>query len=477
MPRTKIVCTIGPASDRVETLRAMIRAGMSVARINFSHGDRDTHRRRIAGIRQAAREEGAVVALLGDLQGPKLRIGEVRGGAANLQAGDSIVLTTRSVPGDSTEVNLPHPDLVREVKPGQRLLLDDGQLEFVVEDKTETELRCRVVAGGALGAHKGVSAPGANLSLSALTDKDRADARFAVEQELDFLALSFVRSGRDVRALRELLEGLGARIPIVAKIEKAEALDAFGEILQVSDAIMIARGDLGVETPPECVPFAQKDFIQRCNRVGVPVITATQMLNSMIEHPRPTRAEASDVANAILDGTSAVMLSAETATGAYPIESVKMMARIAAIAEERFPYAHFVQHLQTDRALTPAAAISQATVAIASELEAKAIVTSTYSGQTARWVASYRPQTPVIAITPRADVQRQLALAWGVIPMLAPYYLTTDEMIEHAARLAQASGLAGEGDTIVITAGIPISAQAGAQTNMLKVHTLSRRQD
>ena len=251
MPRTKIVCTIGPVSDTVDTLRAMIRAGMSVARINFSHGDSDAHRRRIANIRQAAREEGAVVALLGDLQGPKLRVGEMRGGAANLPAGASIVLTTRDVPGDATEVNLPHPDLVREVKPGQRLLLDDGQLEFVVEDKTETDLRCRVVAGGALGAHKGVSAPGANLSLSALTDKDRVDVRFAVEQELDFLALSFVRSGRDVRALREMLEGLGARIPIVAKIEKAEALDAFGEILQVSDAIMIARGDLGVETPPE----------------------------------------------------------------------------------------------------------------------------------------------------------------------------------------------------------------------------------
>ncbi|MGH2593138.1 MAG: pyruvate kinase [Anaerolineae bacterium] len=473
MPRTKIVCTIGPASDSFGCLRTMIRAGMNVARINFSHGDRAAHAARIATIRRAAAEENAVVALLGDLQGPKLRVGVIRGGYTMTRVDDEVVLTTRDVPGDEGEVNLPHPDLARAVKPGQRLLLDDGQLEFVVLETTATDIRCKVVTGGTLSSHKGVAAPGADLSLPALTEKDRADVAFAVEQKLDFLALSFVRTGRDVRLLRDVLDGLQAHIPIVAKIEKSEALDAFDDILEHSAAIMIARGDLGVEIPAERVPFVQKDLIARCNRAGVPVITATQMLNSMINHPRPTRAEASDVANAILDGTSAVMLSAETASGEYPIESVVMMARIAAMAEENLSHADPAHRVRRDKTHAPAAAISQATVDIAYELDAKAIVTSTYSGNTARWVASYRTRTPVIAVTPRADVQRQLALAWGVIPMLAPNYNTTDEMIQCAARLAQESGLASEGDTIVITAGIP--SGAGTKTNMLKVHVIPRR--
>ncbi|HEY4688498.1 MAG TPA: pyruvate kinase [Anaerolineae bacterium] len=475
MPRTKIVCTIGPSSESTEKLRALIRAGMNVARINFSHGDRAGHVARIANIRRAASEENAVVAILGDLQGPKLRVGNIRGDHILTRQGETIILTTRGVPGDQGEVHLPHPDLVREVKAGQRLLLDDGALEFVVLDANETDIRCRVVTGGPLSSHKGVAAPGAHLSLSALTEKDRADMVFAVEQSVDFLAMSFVRSGQDVCTVRESLEQMHAQTPIVAKIEKAEALDAFDDILACSDAIMIARGDLGVEVPAEQVPFIQKDFIARCNHEGKPVITATQMLNSMITNPRPTRAEASDVANAILDGTSAVMLSAETASGEYPLESVHMMARIAAITEEHIPYTHMLEHIIRDRARTPAIAISQATVEIAEELGAKAIVTSTYSGSTARWVASFRPRTPVIAATPRADVQRQLALAWGIIPMLAPEYETTDEMIQRAEQLALESGLVSAGDTIVITAGIP--SRAGRQTNLLKVHEIktSRR--
>jgi pyruvate kinase len=452
---------------------------MNVARINFSHGDHAAHAARIANVRQAAAEEQAVVALLGDLQGPKLRVGAIRGEYTLTRVDDEIVLTTRDVPGDAGEIHLPHPDLVREVKPGQRLLLDDGQLEFVVLSTTDTDIRCRVVNGGPLSSHKGVAAPGAHLSLAALTDKDRADAAFAVEQGLDFLALSFVRSDRDVRLLRETLDGLGSATPIVAKIEKPEALEAFDDVLAHSQAIMIARGDLGVEIPAERVPFVQKDLIARCNRAGVPVITATQMLSSMITNPRPTRAEASDVANAILDGTSAVMLSAETASGEYPVEAVTMMARMAAITEENLPYEHALQHARADRARTPAAAISQAAVEIAHELDARAIAAATYSGHTARWIASYRPRTPIVAVTPRAEVQRQLALAWGVIPILAPDYETTDEMIECAARMTQQAGLApdsnnrglaGVGDRIVITAGIPTGA--GKETNMLKIHTL-----
>ena len=470
MPRTKIVCTIGPASESVESLRAMIRAGMNVARVNFSHGDQAAHAARIANVRQAAAAEGAVVALLGDLQGPKLRVGAIRGGYTLTRVDDEIVLTTRDAPGDGGEVHLPHPDLVREVKPGQRLLLDDGQLEFVVIETTATDIRCRVVTGGPLSSHKGVAAPGAHLSLLALTEKDRADVAFAVAQGLDFLALSFVRSSGDVDLLRSALAELQAPIPIVAKIEKPEALEAFDDILARSAAILIARGDLGVEIPAERVPFVQKDLIARCNQAGVPVITATQMLNSMITHPRPTRAEASDVANAILDGASAVMLSAETASGEYPIEAVRTMARIAAIAEEHLPPEDSFQRARRHPAHTPAAAISQSAVEIAYELGAKAIVTSTYSGHTARWLASYRPPTPVVAITPRADVHRQLALAWGVTPRLAPFYRTTDEMTETAAKLAQESGLAEDGDTIVITAGVPPGA--GTQTNMLKVHVI-----
>ena len=472
MLRTKIVCTVGPAAQSVDGLRRLIRSGMNVARINFSHGDHPAHARRIANIRRAAADENAVVALLGDLQGPKLRIGNIRGDHLVTRVGESIILTTRDVPGDQGEVHLPHPDLVREVKPGQRLLLDDGALEFVVHETTTTDIRCRVVTGGSLGSHKGIAAPGAHLSLSALTDKDRADAAFAVEQQLDFLAMSFVRAGRDVCQLRDMLASKGAAIPIVAKIEKPEALEAFDDILACSDAIMIARGDLGVEIPAERVPFVQKDLIRRCNRAGVPVITATQMLNSMVSNPRPTRAEASDVANAILDGTSAVMLSAETALGEYPVESAAMMARIASIAEQNIDFEHALEHAWKDRAQSVTTAIGQATVEIAYELSAKAIVTSTYSGHTARWVASFRPRTPVIAVTPRAEVQRQLALVWGVVPMLAPEFDTTDELIRRAEEMAVASGLADYGDTIIITAGIP--SGPARQTNMLKVHEVRR---
>jgi pyruvate kinase len=470
MPRTKIVCTIGPASESVAMLRQMIRAGMNVARLNFSHGDHAAHALRIANMRQAAEEEQAIVALMGDLQGPKLRVSHIRGDYTMTRVGDEIVLTTREVPGDQGEINLPHPELVREVRPGQRLLLDDGQLEFVVLETTPTDIRCRVVIGGPLSSHKGVSAPGAKLALSALTKKDREDVRFAVEQQLDFLALSFVRNGMDVCHLRDVLDTLDATIPIVAKIEKAEALNAFDDILTFSDAIMIARGDLGVETPAERVPFVQKDLIERCNAIGMPVITATQMLNSMVTNPRPTRAEASDVANAILDGTSALMLSAETATGEYPVEAVETMARIADIAEQHLGYEDTIHRGAIEKVHTPAEAIGRATVEIAYDLKAKAIVTSTYSGRTARWIASYRPKTPVLAITPRADVKRQLALAWGVTPMLAPYYNTTDEMIGYAAELAMKAGLAEGGDTIVITAGIP--AGVDSHTNLLKVHTV-----
>lgn len=469
MHRTKLVFTVGPAVDDDEKLRALIRAGMSVARVNFSHGDHATHAAYIERLRRLAAEENAVVAILGDLQGPKLRVGTIAGGAVNLQPDQAITLTLRDVPGSAHEVNLPHPELVHEVKTGQRLLLDDGQLEFVVTSVTDTDLNCRVITGGPLGSHKGVSAPGANLSLSALTEKDRVDIGFAVEQRVDFLALSFARTGKDVCELRDVLADHHADIPIVTKIEQVEALENFEDILSSSDAIMIARGDLGVETPPESVPVAQKRLIRLCNMRGVPVITATQMLQSMLTAPRPTRAEASDVANAIYDGTDAVMLSGETASGQYPVEAAQMMARIAAITEPSIPHEKWLPSRLADRRGS-VEAIGLATVEIAEEVDAKAIITSTLSGQTARLVAQFRPRTPIIATTPSEITQRRLALVWGVQPMLAPEHETTDEMIRTAARLAVESGRARRGDTIVITASIPMTGRS--RTNMLHVHVI-----
>jgi pyruvate kinase len=469
MIRTKIVCTLGPASDSDDIIRAMIRAGMSVARINFSHGDHATHAARIERVRRLAQEESVVLAVLGDLQGPKLRVGQIAGDAVEVQAGQEITLTLREVPGSEHEVTLPHPELIHASHPGQRLLLDDGQLEFVVLEANPPDLRCTVITGGPLGSHKGVSAPGAQLNLSALSDKDRMDARFAAEQQLDYLALSFVRTGDDVCELRRLLNDLGSEIPIVTKIEKAEAIDNFEDILACSNAIMIARGDLGVETPAESVPLAQKKLIRRCNLRGIPVITATQMLNSMITAPRPTRAEASDVANAILDGTDAVMLSGETAAGQYPVQAVQTMARIAQMTEPQFPYETWLADAQLEEHMVDAA-IGRATVDIAEELGAKAIATLTHSGRTARLISQYRPSIPIVAAATSEVVQRQLALVWGVVPLLTEHHPTTDDRIRAASALSVKSGLAHRGDLIVIAAGI--GTPQNRRTNLLTVHTV-----
>ncbi len=468
MPRTKIVCTLGPACDPPDVLRDMVRAGMDVARINFSHGDHSSHARRIADVRRIAQEERRTVAILCDLQGPKLRVGDIAGAAVELSPGSVMTLTTRSVPGDSRQVNLPHPDLVADVQPGQRLLLDDGALELRVESKTGTDLVCRVVVGGILGSHKGVSAPGAGLSLSSLTPKDRVDALFAIDQQADYLALSFVRRAADVQDLRALVTLHGAHIPIVAKIEKAEALAMFDEILAASDVVMVARGDLGVETPAEQVPMHQKRILRACNRAGKPAITATQMLQSMMNSPRPTRAEASDVANAVLDGTDAVMLSGETATGHYPVEAVRVMESVATIAEQNLECEEWLRRVGA--ATSPSEAIARATVEIAIELNASAIITSTVSGHTARMVARYRPGVPTLAATPDPAVCRQMALVWGVMPLLVPEYTSTDEMIAYTSRAAREAGLVQPGDRVVITAGVPAGGEG--RTNMLKVHVI-----
>ncbi|MEA1871053.1 MAG: pyruvate kinase [Candidatus Bipolaricaulota bacterium] len=474
---TKIVCTIGPSSRNEETLRALVDAGMDVARINFSHGTKDEHAEDIATIRRIAQEEGAPIAIMADLQGPKLRVGTIDPEPLILKAGDRLVLTTRPATGKGNIVNLPHPDLISDIRVGDPLLLDDGALEFVIEAQGADELICRVVVGGELLSHKGVAAPHSALCgkahLSSLTPKDRIDAAFAIKHGVDFIALSFVRGKDDIEALRSLIyreTGKEAAVPIVAKIEKREALKNFDAILEAVDAVMVARGDLGVEVSVQEVPLHQKEIIRKCNAVGKPVITATQMLQSMIANPTPTRAEASDVANAILDGTDAVMLSGETATGRYPVRAVEMMAKISATVEEKMlRWVDPVSFTDIEHTHPITDAISDATATIAKELGARLIVTSTWSGYTARQVARERPREPIMAFTSNEATYRRLALTWGVRSVLVSQHEDTDEMIETMARTVLDLRLAQPGELIVITGGIPLG---GGRTNFLKVHRL-----
>lgn len=466
MARTKIVCTLGPACDAPGVIGEMVSAGMDMARVNFSHGDYASHARRIAEVRKAAEAQGRIVAVLFDLQGPKLRLGEIADGSALLTPGENLRLTSRPVAGDAREVHVPHDILFREVQAGQRLLLDDGALELEVTSKGEGALDCRVVTGGRLMPRKGINAPGAALSLPSLTEKDWDDVRFALEQGADYLALSFVRRAADVNDLRARLDEAGSHVPVIAKIEKAEAVRRFEEILAAADAVMVARGDLGVETSAEEVPIYQKQILRACNRAGKPAITATQMLQSMIENPRPTRAEASDVANAVLDGTDAVMLSGETSIGRYPVEAVKMMERVVCMAEEQLDSEEWLRRV--GRPGSASEAIAAATVEVAMELKAAAIIPSTISGHSARMVARYRPHVPVLAATPSPETARRMALVWGVAPLLVPAYDTTDEMFSVTSRAALTTGVVRPGDRVVITAGMPAGGEG--RTNMLKVH-------
>lgn len=471
MPRTKIVCTIGPATATRERMRALMQAGMDVARINFSHGDRDTHRETIARLRDVAGEERRLVGIIADLQGPKLRVGHIQEGDIALHEGEIVTLTGTPRSSGEGEIPVPHPELLRDLSPGQTILLDDGNLALQVQARAGAErLTARVVTGGRLTSHKGINVPGASLSFSALTDKDKEEALFALRQGVDYFALSFVRRAADVQELRHYLRCQGAEAPsIIAKIEKPEALADFDAILQQADGIMVARGDLGVETPAEEVPFHQKHIIRSCNQRGKPVITATQMLQSMMEHPRPTRAEASDIANAILDGTDAVMLSGETAVGEYPIQSTETMAAICTNAEAHLPSKRLVECSEECRAVVTEA-ISSSAVAIANEVGARAIITATMSGTTARMVARHRPSVPIVAVTPNQRTLYRLALVWGVTPVKVSEFKTTDEMVEMMVQAAREEGLAAWGDRLVLTAGIPFGQ--GKKTNMLKVHVV-----
>jgi len=470
MLKTKIVCTIGPACNSEGVLRQLIRSGMNVARINFSHGEQEEHGRNIALIRQLAVQERRVVAIMADLQGPKFRVGPIENDSVRLEAGQSVLLTARVVLGDGHEINLPHPELIADMQPGSRILLDDGLLELMVEQVTPPDALCRVITGGLLGSHKGVSLIGGHLNLPAVTEKDRQDLSFAVRQGVDYIAQSFVRRAEDIETLRQALTELNVSVPIIAKIEKAEALSSFESILAVSDGIMVARGDLGVETSVAEVPMHQKRIIRATNRAAKPVITATQMLNSMIWNPRPTRAEASDVANAVLDGTDGVMLSGETAVGQYPLEAVQMMARIAEAAESTFPFDLWTNETVKMKADSVTESISQAACEMALELGAAAIITTTRSGYTARAVASYRPRTPILAMTPSSQTAQQLALVWGVEPYLIGEASDTDEMIRLSTARAMQENSLHSGDLVVFTAGAPFNTKL--KTNMIQVHAI-----
>ncbi|MDB4950688.1 MAG: pykA [Gemmatimonadetes bacterium] len=468
--RTKIICTLGPATRTPERIAELIEAGMDVARVNFSHGTLAEHAEAIAAVRAAARDAGRPIAILGDLQGPKIRVGALPK-ARELAAGDVVVFAPE---GEQAAGELPttYAALADDVRPGDVVLLADGMLELVVDAVAPPRVAMRVVHGGTLTSHKGINLPGVRFSTPSLTGKDLRDLDFALEQGLDFVALSFVRAADDVLDLAARIPADGPKI--VVKVERALALDALEPILEAAGAAMVARGDLGVEVPFERVPLAQKRMAQLANLAARPVITATQMLESMIENPRPTRAEASDVANAILDGTDAVMLSAETATGRFPVLAVQALARIAAEIEsshvmDEGPRYDLVADPPADGVETTERAIAAATVEAVRRRDAPLIVTFTRSGLTAQQVAALRPPVPILAVTTSPRTYRQLALVWGVVPMLTAEHGSYDEMLETGRRAAAASGLAAPGDRIVMTAGV---ADQPGTTHLLMVETL-----
>jgi pyruvate kinase len=471
--RTKIVATVGPACESPEQLQELMVAGVDVFRLNFSHGDLNSKAMLIRRIRALSEQRQQAVAILADLQGPKIRTGLMEGGSQHLIKNQQVTITTRELIGKEGLIPARYPKLPDNVAIGERILLDDGMLELIVEKIEETEISCRVVHGGKLKDCKGINLPGASVSVPCLTEKDLADLAFCIKEEVDFLALSFVRHADDVKNLQERLHIAQANIPVIAKIEKPQAIDDFDNILQAADGIMVARGDLGVEIPPEQVPLLQKQIIRKCNQAGKPVITATQMLESMIDNPRPTRAETSDVANAIMDGTDAVMLSAETAAGKYPLEAVSLMVRVAVDVESDplLRESTFQPSPATSGAEQQADAIGQAACHVAENVSAAAILAFTQTGSTAALVAKYRPSLPIYAVTPSLTVRRQLALHAGVQSISVANVQNTEEQI-HAMEIAAIdAGVLKPEDVVVITMGSPVSAPG--TTNLLKVHTLT----
>ncbi len=440
---------------------------MDVARLNFSHGTQAEHLEVITAVRRIAAQLGRPVAILQDLAGLKIRIGEIAEGAVTLEVGAPFTLTTRQVSGSRHEVSVPYPHLTHDVQPGDSLLLSDGDLELEVIGITEEDVHCRVTVGGTLASRKGVHLPARSMTAPTFTDKDRDDLAFGVRYGVDYVALSFVRTAADVLEVRGLIQDHGSAVPLIAKIETHEALTNIDAIIDSVDGVMVARGDLGVDIPLATVPRLQKMLIGKANRAGKPVITATHMLRSMQDSPRPTRAEVTDVANAVLDGTDAVMLSEETAIGRFPVEAVAMMTAIADDTESSFPFDTWMHRFETGHALSEA--VARAACALAAGIDAAAIVTCTQSGGTARRVAQYRPRSPILAPTPHAETYRRLALVWGVTPLLNPSQPTTDGLIDGALGAALAAGRVQRGHTVVVTAGVPVGRSG--MTNLIKVET------
>jgi pyruvate kinase len=470
MRRTKIVATIGPASRDPKVLERLLEAGVNVVRLNFSHGSHEDHSAVIGSVREIAARTKRTVALLQDLSGPKIRTGKLRGGAIELRDGARVAITIdETIEGTPERISTTYDPLPRDVRRGDKILLDDGNLELRVLEAKAEEVACEVVHGGTLKSNKGMNLPGAKLSAPALTEKDQRDLAFGVQNGVDYVALSFVRQAADVEQCKALIRSHGGRTPVIAKIEKREAVDDLPQILEATDGVMVARGDLGVELSTEEVPTLQKRIIEMANGAGKVVITATQMLESMIENPRPTRAEASDVANAILDGTDAIMLSAETATGRYPVQAVETMARIAGYTEENYGF-RAPARVTGGSASMVARSLARVASTVAEELDCKLIVAFTESGATARLLSAFRPRVPVVGITPHAEPYRRLALWWGVVPLLSTAIPTTDEMIVRGEVLLKQEGLASPGDTVLMLAG---QSQSAGATNMLRVHTIA----
>ncbi len=467
MRSTKIVATIGPACDSLETIRDLIKAGLNVARLNFSHGSHEEHRRLAGLVRRAGAELGENVALMVDTKGAEIRAGEVAAGRVELERRSEFSLWTEPRMGGPEGVSISHRTLPQEVEVGRRIYLDDGRIELQVEAVSSNTLRCRVIRGGELGSHKGVNIPGASLSLSSMGPADLDDLLFAAELGVDYIAASFVRSGADVLVIREVLRSRGCEIPVIAKIESQQGVDRLDEIIEVADGTMVARGDLGVELPVERVPVVQKKIIQSTVLRGKPVIMATQMLDSMERNPRPTRAEASDVANAIFDGTSAVMLSGETAKGRYPVESLQTMSSLALAAESALPEFGHLQQSRSELANVVTEATAQAAVTMANRLGAAAILTLTESGYTSRSISKYRPHCPILAVSSVATAVRRLALNWGVTGLLYEGQGGDEDKTEFGLSRAREC-CAEPGDVIVLTAGI--SREAGS-TNRISVLT------
>jgi pyruvate kinase len=463
LKRTKIVCTLGPATASEEMIARLIAAGADVIRLNFSHGLQKEHGEAIQRIRRISEKKGKPVAILQDLQGPKIRVGELREGEYRLRKGGALVITSEPIIGTGERISTDYPLLYKKVRPGDLILMNDGQIALRVVKIEQGNIHCRVIEGGTLQPHKGVNVPGRELGLPSFTAKDRNDLEFGLSHGVDYIALSMVRSAQDIISVKRLISMRKKDVPVIAKLEQAQAIGQLDEILKVADGVMVARGDLGVEIPLEQVPLLQKKIIKKANEAHVPVITATQMLESMIEHPRPTRAETSDVANAIWDGTDAVMLSAETASGKYPVEAVKTMARIIAAAEAD-PALYDVPL----RRLSVAKAVSAAACQLASQMNAKAIVTSTLTGASALRLSKFRPQIPIIAFTPHLEIERRMSLYWGVTSRSMPMLKTSDDIFKEFVKGITAGRLARRGDLLVMVSKSPLSGLA--PNDLIKIH-------